>query len=135
MGSCRDIVSLICTHLELFRTCKLRIEKKNTRSLTIEERDLELKLTLAADDKLHPALFSPEAEHKVISFFYLNKINNQLFYSTFNLGLSHLIYTIFFSICRFSSILWMVSFHTLFSQRMHSALYSTTLSGSFLLVL
>lgn len=62
----RDIVSLICTHLELFRTCKLRIEKKNTRSLTIEERDLELKLTLAADDKLHPALFSPEAEHKVL---------------------------------------------------------------------
>ncbi|KAG5619158.1 hypothetical protein H5410_018982 [Solanum commersonii] len=62
----RDIVSLICTHLELFRTCKLRIEKKNSRSLTIEERDLELKLTLAADDKLHPALFSPEAEHKVL---------------------------------------------------------------------
>ncbi|KAF3649675.1 hypothetical protein T459_10929 [Capsicum annuum] len=62
----RDIVSLICTHLELFRTCKMRIEKKYSRSLTIEERDLELKLTLAADDKLHPALFSPEAEHKVL---------------------------------------------------------------------
>ncbi|XP_060205781.1 uncharacterized protein LOC132633398 isoform X2 [Lycium barbarum] len=62
----RDIVSLICTHLELFRSCKMRIEKKHSRSLTIEERDLELKLTLAADDKLHPALFSPEAEHKVL---------------------------------------------------------------------
>ncbi|CAN4088993.1 unnamed protein product [Withania somnifera] len=44
----RGILSLICTHLELFRTY------------------LELKLTLAADDKLHPALFSPEAEHKVL---------------------------------------------------------------------
>ncbi|XP_059303197.1 uncharacterized protein LOC132055412 [Lycium ferocissimum] len=62
----RNIVSLICTHLELFRSCKMRIEKKHSRSLTIEERDLELKLTLAADDKLHPALFSPEAEHKVL---------------------------------------------------------------------
>ncbi|XP_075112372.1 uncharacterized protein LOC107797999 isoform X1 [Nicotiana tabacum] len=62
----RDVVNLICTHLELFRTSKIRIEKKHSRSLTIEERDLELKLVLAADDKLHPALFSPEAEHKVL---------------------------------------------------------------------
>ncbi|CAN4086847.1 unnamed protein product [Withania somnifera] len=37
-----------------------------TRSLTVEERDMELKLMLATDDKLHPALFSPEAEHKVL---------------------------------------------------------------------
>ncbi|KAK4361890.1 hypothetical protein RND71_017131 [Anisodus tanguticus] len=62
----RDIVSLICTHLELFRTCKMKIERKHSRSLTMEERDLELKLMLAAEDKLHPALFSPEAEHKVL---------------------------------------------------------------------
>ncbi|XP_009766764.1 uncharacterized protein LOC107766178 [Nicotiana tabacum] len=61
----RDIISLICTHLELFRASKMRILKKRPRSLTIEELDVELKLVLAADDKLHPALFSPEAEHKV----------------------------------------------------------------------
>ncbi|OIT00292.1 PREDICTED: uncharacterized protein LOC109228829 isoform X2 [Nicotiana attenuata] len=61
----RDIISLICTHLELFRASKMRILKKLPRSLTIEELDVELKLVLAADDKLHPALLSPEAEHKV----------------------------------------------------------------------
>ncbi|KAJ4975053.1 hypothetical protein NE237_008227 [Protea cynaroides] len=32
---------------------------------TIDGRDLELKRVLAADNKLHPALFSAEAEHKV----------------------------------------------------------------------
>ncbi|XP_060172817.1 uncharacterized protein LOC132603682 isoform X2 [Lycium barbarum] len=62
----RDIINLIRTHLELFRASKMRIQKKWPRSLTIEELDVELKLVLAADDKLHPALFSAEAEHKVL---------------------------------------------------------------------
>ncbi|KAK4359474.1 hypothetical protein RND71_021703 [Anisodus tanguticus] len=62
----RDIINLIRTHLEMFRASKMRIQNKRPRSLTIEELDVELKLVLAADDKLHPALFSPEAEHKVL---------------------------------------------------------------------
>ncbi|XP_073226080.1 uncharacterized protein [Cicer arietinum] len=62
----RDLVNLICTHLELFRAAHSKIEKQHTGSLTIESRDLELKIVLAAEDKLHPALFSSEAEHKVL---------------------------------------------------------------------
>ncbi|KAL3322242.1 hypothetical protein AABB24_039730 [Solanum stoloniferum] len=62
----RDIINLIRTHLELFRASKIKIQKKRPSSLTIEELDVELKLVLAADNKLHPALFSPEAEHKVL---------------------------------------------------------------------
>ncbi|XP_019067085.1 uncharacterized protein [Solanum lycopersicum] len=62
----RDIINLIRTHLELFRASKIKIQKKRPISLTIEELDVELKLVLAADNKLHPALFSPEAEHKVL---------------------------------------------------------------------
>nr|GLL23496.1 uncharacterized protein LOC109188019 isoform X1 [Ipomoea trifida] len=62
----RDSINCICSHLELFRVCKMKIEKQHSRSLTIEERDMELKSVLAAENKLHPALFSPEAEHKVL---------------------------------------------------------------------
>ncbi|MCH88645.1 phox (PX) domain protein, partial [Trifolium medium] len=62
----RDLVNLICTHLELFRAAISKIEKQHTDSLTIERRDTELKIVLAAEDKLHPALFSSEAEHKVL---------------------------------------------------------------------
>jgi sorting nexin-13 len=51
--------------LELFRAAISKIEKQHTDSLTIERRDTELKIVLAAEDKLHPALFSSEAEHKV----------------------------------------------------------------------
>lgn len=40
--------------------------KKKLGSLTIADRDKELKLILAAENKLHPALFSAEAEHKVV---------------------------------------------------------------------
>ncbi|XP_019443441.1 PREDICTED: uncharacterized protein LOC109347822 isoform X2 [Lupinus angustifolius] len=62
----RDLINLICTHLELFRAARSKIEKQHKGSLTIECRDTELKLVLAAENKLHPALFSAEAEHKVL---------------------------------------------------------------------
>ncbi|CAL0325994.1 unnamed protein product [Lupinus luteus] len=62
----RDLINLICTHLELFRAAHSKIEKQHKGSLTIECRDTELKLVLAAENKLHPALFSAEAEHKVL---------------------------------------------------------------------
>ena len=42
--------------------------KKQLGSLTIGDRDKELKLVLAAENKLHPALFSAEAEHKVVFY-------------------------------------------------------------------
>lgn len=61
----RDFINLICTHLELFRVANSKIEKQHTGSLTIESRDAELKVVLASENKLHPALFSAEAEHKV----------------------------------------------------------------------
>ncbi|KAG5026038.1 hypothetical protein JHK86_021952 [Glycine max] len=62
----RDLINLICTHLELFRAAHSKIEKQHTGSLTIESQDMELKIVLAAENKLHPALFSAEAEHKVL---------------------------------------------------------------------
>ncbi|KAK7389550.1 hypothetical protein VNO78_24693 [Psophocarpus tetragonolobus] len=62
----RDLINLICTHLELFRASQSKIQKQHTGSLAIENRDMELKIVLAAENKLHPALFSTEAEHKVL---------------------------------------------------------------------
>lgn len=62
----RDLINLICTHLELFRAIQGKIVKKQLGSLSIADRDKELKLVLAAENKLHPALFSAEAEHKVL---------------------------------------------------------------------
>ncbi|KAK2971187.1 hypothetical protein RJ640_008611, partial [Escallonia rubra] len=62
----RDIINLICTHLELFRASQAKIEKQQLGLLTTEQQDLELKYVLAAENKLHPALFSAEAEHKVL---------------------------------------------------------------------
>ncbi|XP_073015478.1 uncharacterized protein [Primulina eburnea] len=62
----RDIINLLSSRLELFRSCKSKIEKQQSRFLTIAERDVELKVVLAAENKLHPALFSAEAEHKVL---------------------------------------------------------------------
>ncbi|KAK7349184.1 hypothetical protein VNO77_06348 [Canavalia gladiata] len=62
----RDLINLICTHLELFRAAHSKIEKQHTGSLTIENRDTALKIVLAAENKLHPAIFSAEAEHKVL---------------------------------------------------------------------
>ncbi|CAI9773610.1 unnamed protein product [Fraxinus pennsylvanica] len=62
----RDIIDLLCTQLELFRASKAKIEKHQSRSLTIEEREMELKSVLSVENKLHPALFSADAEHKVL---------------------------------------------------------------------
>ncbi|KAL2539236.1 Phox-associated domain [Abeliophyllum distichum] len=62
----RDIVDILCTQLELFHTSKTKIEKHQQRFLTNEEREMELKSVLAAENKLHPALFSAESEHKVL---------------------------------------------------------------------
>ncbi|KAI3671566.1 hypothetical protein L1987_87305 [Smallanthus sonchifolius] len=60
----RDIIRLFCTHLELFRACQMKIMKQ--QSLTIAQRDSELKAVLYAENKLHPALFSAGAEYKVL---------------------------------------------------------------------
>ncbi|PON32773.1 Phox domain containing protein [Parasponia andersonii] len=65
VGWCRDLITLICTHLELFRATQAKIEKQEGL-ITIENRDIELRLILAAENKLHPALFSADAEHKVL---------------------------------------------------------------------
>ncbi|CAH1422599.1 unnamed protein product [Lactuca virosa] len=60
----RDIIKLLCTHLELFRACQIKIMKQEP--LTIAQRDKELKTVLYAENKLHPALFSSVAEYKVL---------------------------------------------------------------------
>ncbi|XP_023738812.1 uncharacterized protein LOC111886795 [Lactuca sativa] len=60
----RDIIKLLCTHLELFRACQIKIMKQEP--LTIAQRDIELKTVLYAENKLHPALFSSVAEYKVL---------------------------------------------------------------------
>ncbi|GFZ04158.1 phox (PX) domain-containing protein [Actinidia rufa] len=62
----RDIINIFCTHLELFRASQAKIEIEQPGSLTFERRDMELKFVMAAENKLHPALFSAEAEHKVL---------------------------------------------------------------------
>lgn len=62
----RDIISIVCRRLELFRVTKTKIERHQSRLLTVEERDIEFKSVLAAENKLHPILFSAEAEHKVL---------------------------------------------------------------------
>lgn len=51
--------------MEVFREYQGKIERKQRRSLSFEGRDSELRRLMAADDRLHPALFSPESEHKV----------------------------------------------------------------------
>lgn len=62
----RDIVVLICTHLEIFRMTRAKIEKQQFEHLTVQQLDGELRRILASENKLHPALFSIEAEHKVL---------------------------------------------------------------------
>ncbi|XP_042488981.1 uncharacterized protein LOC122069118 [Macadamia integrifolia] len=62
----RDIINLICTHLELFRASQAKIVRQQLEELTIDHLDRELKQVLDADNKLHPALFSAAAEHKVL---------------------------------------------------------------------
>ncbi|KAI4325291.1 hypothetical protein MLD38_030703 [Melastoma candidum] len=62
----RDTVSLVCTNLETFRFSQAKIERPATGQLSIEQLDRELRKVLASENKLHPALFSAEAEHKVL---------------------------------------------------------------------
>ncbi|KAG2268377.1 hypothetical protein Bca52824_062932 [Brassica carinata] len=62
----RDLIDIICRRVELFREYQAKIERKRRRSLSFEDRDSELRRLMAPDDKLHPALFSPEFEHKVL---------------------------------------------------------------------
>eukprot|EP00257_Ricinus_communis_P015025 XP_015572855.1 uncharacterized protein LOC8274501 isoform X1 [Ricinus communis] len=62
----RDLIHLICTHLELFRSSQAKIETHPSALLSFEQRDKELRLVLAAENRLHPALFCAEAEHKVL---------------------------------------------------------------------
>ncbi|XP_028064289.1 uncharacterized protein LOC114267448 [Camellia sinensis] len=62
----RDIINIFCTHLELYRASQSKIKKQQLGSLTYERQEMELKFVLAAENKLHPALFSAEAEHKVL---------------------------------------------------------------------
>ncbi|CAF2083277.1 BnaA06g09920D [Brassica napus] len=62
----RDLIDIICRRVEIFREYQGKIERKRRRSLSFEDRDSELRRVMAADDKLHPALFSPESEHKVL---------------------------------------------------------------------
>ncbi|KHG17215.1 Sorting nexin-13 [Gossypium arboreum] len=62
----RDLINLFCSHLELFRISKAKFENQQSAPLTIEYRDAEIRRVLAAENKLHPALFSTEAEHKVL---------------------------------------------------------------------
>ncbi|KAG1367756.1 Sorting nexin-13 [Cocos nucifera] len=64
----RDVISLICNHLELYRLCQAKIGKQEFLKLPIDHQDTQLKLVLLAENKLHPALFSVEAEHKVLQY-------------------------------------------------------------------
>ncbi|KAG2268367.1 hypothetical protein Bca52824_062922 [Brassica carinata] len=62
----RDLIDIICRRVEIFREYQGKIGRKRRRSLSFEDRDSELRRLMAADDKLHPALFSPDSEHKVL---------------------------------------------------------------------
>ncbi|XP_048443129.1 uncharacterized protein LOC103944871 isoform X2 [Pyrus x bretschneideri] len=62
----RDLINLICFHLELFRIAQAKIQTQQLGCLTVEKRDMEIRLILSAENKLHPALFSAESEHKVL---------------------------------------------------------------------
>ncbi|XP_024007702.1 uncharacterized protein LOC18993348 isoform X2 [Eutrema salsugineum] len=74
----RDLIDIICRRVELFRECQAKIERQQRRSLSFDDRDSELRRVMATEDKLHPALFSPESEHKV-----LQHIVNSLILLTF----------------------------------------------------
>nr|CAB3460613.1 unnamed protein product [Digitaria exilis] len=62
----RDLVDLICNNLELYHFCQAKIGKDKFLNLPSECRDAELKMTLIEENKLHPALFSANAEYKVL---------------------------------------------------------------------
>ncbi|MQL75157.1 hypothetical protein Taro_007511 [Colocasia esculenta] len=62
----RDIIDLFCSHLELYRSSQGKIGKEELSTLSIDDRDAKLKLAMAEENRLHPALVSVEAEHKVL---------------------------------------------------------------------
>uniref|UniRef100_K3Z3A6 PX domain-containing protein n=1 Tax=Setaria italica TaxID=4555 RepID=K3Z3A6_SETIT len=62
----RDLVDLICNSLELYHFCQAKIGKEKFVNLPSEHRDAELKMALLAENKLHPALFSANAEYRVL---------------------------------------------------------------------
>eukprot|EP00252_Welwitschia_mirabilis_P001998 TRINITY_DN11955_c0_g1_i1.p1 TRINITY_DN11955_c0_g1~~TRINITY_DN11955_c0_g1_i1.p1 ORF type:complete len:1176 (+),score=264.58 TRINITY_DN11955_c0_g1_i1:313-3840(+) len=62
----RDVVNLLCENILLYRLMQTQIGEDSLNSLTFVERDAKLKSVLATNKKLHPALVSPEAEHKVL---------------------------------------------------------------------
>ncbi|XP_042463182.1 uncharacterized protein LOC122046516 isoform X2 [Zingiber officinale] len=62
----RDVVNLLRDHLELYRYSQSKIGRQENKNMPFDQRDIQIKLVLAAGNKLHPALFSAEAEHKVL---------------------------------------------------------------------
>ncbi|WOL02316.1 hypothetical protein Cni_G11035 [Canna indica] len=62
----RDLVDLIGNQLDLFRKNQAEIGANIMITLSSEERDERLKHHLMASKELHPALFSPESEYKVL---------------------------------------------------------------------
>lgn len=61
----RDVVDLIGNHLDLYRKNQFEIGVNVMGTLSFEERDERLKCHLIASKELHPALISPDSEHKV----------------------------------------------------------------------
>lgn len=74
----RDIINLFCNHLELYRWSVSKIGRQEMKNLSLDHQDIQLKQVLASKSKLHPALFSTKAEHKV-----LQHLVNGLMLSTF----------------------------------------------------
>lgn len=62
----RDMVDLIGNQLDIFRKNQSEIGTDIMGTLSFEERDERLKRHLMASRELHPALVSPEFEHKVL---------------------------------------------------------------------
>ncbi|XP_028765856.1 uncharacterized protein LOC114723784 [Neltuma alba] len=62
----RDIVYLVCDHIDLFRKNQAAIGVDIMLTLSSEERDERLKFHLLNSKELHPALISSESEYKVL---------------------------------------------------------------------
>jgi hypothetical protein len=80
----RDLVDLICNNLELYHFCQAKIGKEKFVNLLSERCDAELKMTLMAENKLHPALFSASAEYKVRFIRYENIFLSNIQFSPSN---------------------------------------------------
>ncbi|XP_065011224.1 uncharacterized protein LOC135583383 isoform X4 [Musa acuminata AAA Group] len=62
----RDLIDLVGNQLDLYRKNQSEIGVNVMITLSSEERDEKLKRHLMASKELHPALFSPESEYKVL---------------------------------------------------------------------